>query len=193
MDPVTLLLNFLRGRKLLIIISVPSPCTEFFLIPRPVRQRDERANPPRRRTLRAGRVHGVETAGEMNWQLLIKMVSWPGFVASRPSTPGALSFPENRQRGLGTVGGWRGTRFSILFVHANYSSWVTLLEIEGARLLFFLFLLERAATLSSSSPWGFPNGPPTTPTPFLRAAPRRLSTLRRSQTSLTHRREREGF
>lgn len=108
----------------------------------------------------SGRVHGVETTGEMNWQLLIKIVSsslalppYPAFrfslwfVENRPTEPeelapfrcsGTLGFRRTGVRwgkGEGRGGGFRssssGDAVSILFVHANYSSSVTLLEIEG--------------------------------------------------------------
>lgn len=104
----------------------------------------------------------METTGEMNWQLLIKMVSSSArspaafrfslsFVENRPgsrknwlrpATPGFRSTGVRwksrkwraREEG-GRGGGFRsssgGDAVSILFVHANYSSSVTLLEIEG--------------------------------------------------------------
>lgn len=161
----------------------------------------------------SGRVHGVETTGEMNWQLLIKIVSsslalppYPAFrfslwfVQNRPTEPEELApfrcswtlgFRRTGVRwgkGEGRGGGFRsssgGDAVSILFVHANYSSSVTLLEIEGTgtplssvlptplsipsanlsrsfRVLFarlpgpFSFLPARSSPL----PWGFPNGP----------------------------------
>lgn len=109
----------------------------------------------------------METTDEMNWQLLIKMVSsfaqaspprslrfslW--FVENRPragrtgsvlllggsrlrENGGAMKEQEEeeKKREGGTKGGFRswssGDAVSILFVHANYSSSVTLLEIEG--------------------------------------------------------------
>jgi len=116
----------------------------------------------------------VETTGEMNWQLLIKIVSpslaplppppasplpvplyiafrfslW--FAENRPTEPeGPTPFRCSGTPGFGRTGvrwdkggsegrereGFRsssgGDAVSILFVHANYSSSVTLLEIEG--------------------------------------------------------------
>lgn len=145
----------------------------------------------------------------MNWQLLIKMLSFP---LCRPEP---LSFRGNRQtessfslslspsvsrkrRGPRRRGRFQRQRdaVSILFVHANYSSWVTLLEIEGAESLSFLFLLGRARPLSSSLPWGFPNGPRVHPLPLRRpplSAPsrgsvvRHLSSVCRSETSVKRR------
>lgn len=104
----------------------------------------------------------METTGEMNWQLLIKIVSFslvlplrsPSFDSlfgswkidrrSRKnwlrSAARGLSFRrttgvrrgqrgEERREGFRSSSG--GDAVSILFVHANYSSSVTLLEIEG--------------------------------------------------------------
>lgn len=138
----------------------------------------------------------METTGEMNWQLLIKMVSSS---LARPPCP-LLSLPATRlsilslvsgkstgsrknwlrsaasrgqerassyERGRGCddgngggggCGGGEGLRssssggdaVSILFVHANYSSSVTLLEIEGT-----------AALSSPLSPLSSPLSPPS--------------------------------
>lgn len=82
----------------------------------------------------------------MNWQLLIKMVSSPLCPAPPPCSPFRKIDRETRNGSRkGGRGGWfreKRDAVSILFVHANYSSWVTLLEIEGTPCLFLLFLRQ---------------------------------------------------
>lgn len=147
----------------------------------------------------------METTGEMNWQLLIKMVS--SLLSPLPfdSLFGSWKIdwePEELAARILLLGGsrlqrrtglrWRrgsfrsssgGDAVNILFVHANYSSSVTLLEIEGtgAPLSLSLPYLHRLSSptflalfvlsthlpglfsfhpaRSSPLPWGFPNGP----------------------------------
>lgn len=59
-----------------------------------------------------GRVHGVETTGEMNWQLLIKMVS-SFALESSPCFRFSLWFAENRPR-AGSTG------FVLLYYYYYY-------------------------------------------------------------------------
>lgn len=94
---------------------------------------------------------------EMNWQLLIKIVSSSLLQPrSRGCSPfsGEIGGEElfrlanltKQGRGGGVVEGVGVSSrdaVSILFVHANYSSRVTLLEIEGNRALPPFFLLPR--------------------------------------------------
>lgn len=103
----------------------------------------------------------METTGEMNWQLLIKMISSSlspprlsilslvrGKSTGEPEELASSCYSRlqkdggamEEQKGGGGEGeeGFRsssgGDAVSILFVHANYSSSVTLLEIEGTLL-----------------------------------------------------------
>lgn len=97
---------------------------------------------------------------EMNWQLLIKIVSSS---LLHPRSRGCSLSPGDRRRRLFRltnltklregVGVSSRDAVSILFVHANYSSWVTLLEIEGNPPLFLLPREKkgRGRPISSSS------------------------------------------
>lgn len=95
---------------------------------------------------RGGKVVGVE----MNWQLLIKIVSSS---LLHPRSRGCSLSPGDRRRRLFRltnltklregVGVSSRDAVSILFVHANYSSWVTLLEIEGNHALPSSFFRAR--------------------------------------------------
>lgn len=87
---------------------------------------------------------------EMNWQLLIKIVSSS---LLHPRSRGCSLSPGDRRRRLFRltnltklrkgVGVSSRDAVSILFVHANYSSWVTLLEIEGNHALPSSFFRAR--------------------------------------------------
>lgn len=127
------------------------------------------------------RVVGVE----MNWQLLIKIVSCS---LPRPRSRGCSPFSgksaektvppyePNETGGGRRVGVSSRDAVSILFVHANYSSWVTLLEIEGNRALPFSSAREeRERPISSSScPGDFLMWAPTTHPPLFVAPGRRI-------------------
>lgn len=97
----------------------------------------------------------------MNWQLLIKMVSFSLHPALewRVLLSGKSTERESRNessllkrikgvdKGGSPAGRGRRDAVSILFVHANYSSWVTLLQIEGTFLLY-----EKKRKLNNRSP-----------------------------------------
>lgn len=139
------------------------------------------------------RVVGVE----MNWQLLIKIVSCS---LPRPRSRGCSPFSgksaektvppyePNETGGGRRVGVSSRDAVSILFVHANYSSWVTLLEIEGNRALPFSSAREereRPADLFLLLPWGFPNvGPDYPPTPLRCTGEEDLSSRNNASSTL---------
>lgn len=98
---------------------------------------------------------------------LARMLSFLREIGGEDSFP---PYEPNETGGGRRVGVSSRDAVSILFVHANYSSWVTLLEIEGNHALPFSSAREereRPADLFLLLPWGFPNvGPDYPPTPL---------------------------